>query len=100
MLSALSVLVGGSLAQPLQFWGLSFVIVSSLELYTVCFFVVLLKRKQGRGMSGLGFELEGFGACTASPRPGMLGFKLLVRGFWACTLGIFVWSLRVRAQTL
>ena len=37
MLSALSVLVGGSLAQPLQFWGLSFVIVSSLELYTVFF---------------------------------------------------------------
>ena len=35
MLSALSVLVGGSLAQPLQFWGLSFVIVSSLELYAI-----------------------------------------------------------------
>ena len=70
MISALSVLVlGDSLGQLLQFSGLSFVIVSSLE---VVFFVVLPKRKQGRGMSSLSFELEGFGACTASPGPGML----------------------------
>ena len=31
MIYALSVLVGGSLAQPLQFSGLSYVVVSSLE---------------------------------------------------------------------
>ena len=70
MISALSVLVlGDSLGQLLQFSGLSFVIVSSLE---VVFFVVLPKRTKGRGMSGLSFELEGFGAYTTSPGPGML----------------------------
>ena len=50
MASALSVLVlRDSLAQPLQLSGLSFVIVSSLKFV---FFVVLPKRKQGRGVSG------------------------------------------------
>ena len=33
------------------------------------------------GMSGLRFELEGFGACTSSPGPGMLVFSLWLEGF-------------------
>ena len=51
MFSALSVVVvlGDSLAQPLQLSGHSFVIVSCLEFV---FFVVLPMRKQCRGMSG------------------------------------------------
>ena len=78
--------MGDSLGQPLQFSGLSFVIVSSLE---VVFFVVLPKRTKGRGMSGLSFELEGFGACacTASPGPGMLVLSFLARGFGLARLG-------------
>ena len=99
MISALSVLVlGDSLGQPLQLSGLSFDILSSLE---VVFFVVLPKRKQGRGMSGLSFELESLILGLALLRQGLgAGFKLLARGFWAYTLGICVWSLRVWAQTL
>ena len=50
MIFNLSVVVlGASLAQPLQLSGLSFVIVSWLKLV---FFVVLPMRKQIRGMSG------------------------------------------------
>ena len=68
MISALSVLVlGDSLGQPLQLSGLSFDILSSLE---AVFFVVLPKRKQGRGMSGLSFELESL----------ILGLALLRQG--------------------
>ena len=99
MISALSVLVlGDSLGQPLQLSGLSFDILSSLE---AVFFVVLPKRKQGRGMSGLSFELESLILGLALLRQGLgAGFKLLARGFWAYTLGICVWSLRVWARTL
>ena len=39
------------------------------------FFADLPKRRQGRGMSGLKIELEGFGACAASPGPGMLALS-------------------------
>ena len=50
MISTLSVVVlGASLAQPLQLSGLSFVIVSWLKFVI---FVVLPMRKQCRGMSG------------------------------------------------
>ena len=65
MISALSVHVGGSLAHlyGAVFWS----------FFRRCFFVVLPKRKQGRWMSGLSFELSGM--CSVPRSRSQLIFK-------------------------
>ena len=50
MISALSALAGGSLAQPLQFSSLSFVIVSALELVVLRGFAEAKTRSRDVGV--------------------------------------------------
>ena len=74
MIFALYVLVGSSLAQPLLGY-----------FFRHCFIF---------GIS----VCRGF--AEAKTRSWDVGFRLLARGIWACTLGICVCSSRVWAQTL